>query len=69
MMTTEIRLPELGLVAATRVMLGVGIGLLIADKLSEPRRKRIGQSLLAVGVLSTFPLAIMLLGRRRRLSA
>ena len=68
MMTIQIRLPELGLVAATRVMLGAGLGLLLADRLGERRRDRIGRTLLAFGVLTTLPLAITLFGRRRRLS-
>jgi len=32
MIATELRLPELGLVAGTRGMLGAGIGLLLADQ-------------------------------------
>ena len=32
MITTELRLPELGLVAGTRALLGAGIGLLAAAK-------------------------------------
>jgi len=65
MITTELRLSELGLVAGTRGMLGAGIGLLLADKLSDPRRKGIGWTLVALGVLTTLPLARMVLGHRR----
>ena len=36
MIATELRLPELGLIAGTRGMLGAGIGLLVADKLQRP---------------------------------
>jgi hypothetical protein len=67
MVTTEIRLPELGLVAGTRGLLGAGIGLLMADKLTDQQRKSIGRTLLAIGVLTTLPLAVMVFGRRRRL--
>jgi hypothetical protein len=63
--TTEIRLPELALLAGTRGALGAGVGLLLSDKLSEEQRKSIGWTLVAVGVLTTIPLAAMLLGRRR----
>jgi hypothetical protein len=63
MIKTELRLPELGLLAGTRAMLGAGIGLLVAGRLSEARRKDIGWTLVAVGVLTTFPLALMVLGR------
>jgi hypothetical protein len=66
MITTELRLPELGLVAATRGMLGAGIGLLLADKLSDERRKGVGWTLVAVGVLTTLPLALLVFGGRRR---
>ena len=68
MITTELRLPELGLVAGTRGLLGAGIGLLLADKLSDDRRKGIGWTLVAVGVLTTIPLAIMVFGHRRTVS-
>jgi len=67
--TTEIRLPELILVAVTRGLLGAGIGLLLADRLDDRQRKSIGRSLVAIGVLTTPPLAMLLLGRRHRLPA
>jgi hypothetical protein len=67
--TTEIRLPELALLAGTRGALGAGVGLLLSDKLSEEQRKNIGWTLVAVGVLTTIPLAAMLFGRRRRSDA
>ena len=69
MFTTEIQLPELALLAGTRGALGAGVGLLLSDKLSEEQRKNIGWTLVAVGVLTTIPLAAMLLGRRRRSDA
>ena len=68
MVTTELRLPELGLVAGTRGLLGAGVGLLLADKLSDDRRKGIGWTLVAVGALTTIPLAMMVFGRRRHVS-
>jgi hypothetical protein len=49
-------MPEIGLIAATRGMLGAGIALVLADKLSEGKRKAIGWPLLAIGVISTVPL-------------
>jgi hypothetical protein len=66
MIATELRLPELGLVAGTRGLLGAGIGLLLADKLTDERRKGIGWALVGVGVLTTLPLAMLVYGRRRR---
>jgi len=66
MMKTELTLPELGLLVGTRGMLGAGLGLLLADKLSDDRRKGIGWTLAAVGVLSTIPLAMMVFGDKSR---
>jgi hypothetical protein len=66
MITTELRLPELGLLAGTRGMLGAGLGLLLADKLSEDQRRGIGWTLVAVGALTTLPLIAMVMDRRRR---
>ena len=65
MMTTELRLPELGLIAGTRGLLGAGIGLLIAGRLTDSQRRDIGWTLVAVGVLTTLPLALMVFDRRR----
>jgi hypothetical protein len=65
MITTELRLPELGLVAGTRGLLGAGLGLLIAARLSDARRRNIGWTLVAIGVLTTLPLALMVFDRRR----
>ena len=67
MIATELRLPELALLAGTRGMLGAGVGLLVADKLSEDKRQAIGWTLVAIGVLTTIPLAMMVFSRRRRL--
>ena len=62
----ELKLPELALVAGTRGMLGVGIGLLVADKVPQDRRKIVGLSLLLVGAISTVPLAMEIFGKRKR---
>jgi hypothetical protein len=56
-------IPEIMLIAGTRVALGVGLGLLIADKLSRDARKGAGWALLAVGALSTVPIAVDVLGK------
>jgi hypothetical protein len=55
-------LPEIGLIAGTRVALGVGIGLLVADKLNRDTRKGAAIALLLVGALSTIPIAVGILG-------
>jgi len=51
-------LPEIGLIAGTRVALGVGIGLLIAERLSRDTRKGAGCALLLVGAITTIPLVL-----------
>ena len=68
MIATELRLPELALIAGTRGMLGAGLGLLLADKLTEDQRERIGWTLVAIGALTTIPLAILVFSRRRNLA-
>ena len=57
MKSIDLPVPLLGAVAATRGMLGMGAGLLLADTLSGRRRRAVGWALVAVGVLSTVPLA------------
>ena len=64
MKRTEIALPELGLIASTRGLLGAGIGLLLADHISEKPRRAVGRTLLLIGALSTIPLAWLVLGRQ-----
>ena len=66
MKKVELPFPELGLIAATRGMLGAGIGLLLASHMSDQRRTTVGRILLAVGALSTIPLAIDVLTKRRK---
>jgi hypothetical protein len=66
MKTTELNLPEVGLLAGTRGLLGAGLGLLLADRLSNEKRKGIGWTLLAVGVLTTVPIAAIVFGSRRK---
>ncbi len=56
-------IPEIMLIAGTRVALGAGIGLLLADKLNKDHRRGAGWALLAVGGLSTFPLVMNVLGK------
>ena len=56
-------IPDIMLIAGTRIALGVGAGLLLADKFSEDRRRGAGWALLAVGVLTTLPLVLNVLGK------
>lgn len=66
MKKVQLPLPELAVIAATRGLFGAGIGLLLAGRLSGRRRRTIGRTLVAVGVLSTIPLVIDVLTRRLR---
>ena len=65
MKKAALTLPEIMLIAGTRVIGGVGIGLLLADMIREDKRKKIGWRLFLVGVVSTIPLAIDVLSKRR----
>jgi hypothetical protein len=59
-----VTLPELALVAGTRVALGAGLGLLLAGRLNDDERRAAGWALVVVGALSTIPIAIEVLGKR-----
>ncbi|MEZ5116430.1 MAG: hypothetical protein R2737_09195 [Candidatus Nanopelagicales bacterium] len=54
----ETRLPiyQVGALAGTRAMLGAGVALLVADRLSPRTRRIVGVILLAVGLVTTAPL-------------
>jgi len=55
-------LPELGLIAMTRGMFGVGIGLLLSEVLDKRTARGVGIALAAVGVLTTVPLLLRVRG-------
>ena len=57
MKSAELTPPEIALIGSTRVMLGAGVALLMADRLSEDQRKVIGWTLFLMGAVSTIPLA------------
>lgn len=62
-------LPLVGAIGATRGLLGLGIGLLVADRLDDKPRKMLGLALLGVGVATTIPLALTVLRRRKTAKA
>ena len=65
MKTFHVSVPELGFVAATRAIAGAGVGLLLADCFrTADTRRAIGWTLLAVGALTTVPIAMTVFGRR-----
>jgi hypothetical protein len=48
----------LGFVVATRAALAAGIGLLVANRIPERRRRAIGLTLVSIGAATTIPAAI-----------
>ena len=67
MKTFDVSVPELGFVAATRAIAGVGVGLLLADCFrAVDARRTIGWTLLAIGALTTVPIAFTVIDRHHR---
>jgi hypothetical protein len=64
MKKSRLTLPEVSLIAGTRVALGAGVALLFADRLSEQQRKAAGWALFLTGVVSTVPLGKLVLDKR-----
>ena len=60
-------IPEIGLIAGTRAMAGVGIGLLISDRFRRRQRKKAGWVLFGIGALSTIPIVMEILGKSPRI--
>ncbi len=65
MKRTELTLQELALIGGTRGLLGAGVALLLGGKLKEDQRKAIGWTLFLIGAISTIPLAIDVLSKRK----
>jgi hypothetical protein len=63
----RITFPELALIAATRGMLGIGIGLLTAERLRTRTRHTVGWTLFAIGAISTVPIIVRQVLRQREL--
>jgi hypothetical protein len=61
----KVTVPELFLIAGTRGMLGAGIGLLAAGRLSDDQRRIVGRVLLTIGAITTIPLAVQVFHRRQ----
>ncbi len=58
----DLSVPAFSFVVATRAALGAGIALLAADRLRRCNRRRLGATLLAIGVLTTIPAAFLVFG-------
>ena len=65
MFTIELPLPELALLAGTRGMLGAGAGLLLAERINPGQRRAVGWALVVIGLVTTIPLAMMVINGRR----
>jgi len=63
--TRSVTIPELAVIAATRGAIGLGAGLLLADKLTRERRKVLGWSLFLSGLASTVPIAMHVFGEKQ----
>jgi multisubunit Na+/H+ antiporter MnhG subunit len=61
----SLTVPELALIAGTRAALGAGVAMLVSDRLNPEQRRAIGWTLLAVGVISTAPIAAEIIARVR----
>jgi len=68
MREVNVTLPELALLVGTRAVLGAGLGLLLADRLSGSQRRAVGWTLFTVGAVTTVPLAFEMLGKVRESS-
>jgi hypothetical protein len=64
MIERKLTIPEIILIAGTRVALGAGIGLLLSTRLNNDQRKAAGLALALVGGLTTIPLAIGVIGKK-----
>jgi hypothetical protein len=60
-----LNVPTFAFVVGTRAALGVGVGLLLAERLSASRRRAIGGALVAIGAATTVP-ALMSVRRSLR---
>ncbi len=66
MKRANVPLPLFALFGATRGMAGVGVGMLLADRITKRRRKALGKLLLGIGATSTLPLLVAIIRAARR---
>ena len=58
--------PTFGFVMGTRAALAGGMGLLLSARLPDARRRAIGMTLVAIGVITTIPAAMSVVRSVRR---
>jgi len=61
MKRTALSIPEIALIGGTRAALGAGVALILGSRLNEDQRKAVGWTLLAVGAITTVPIAVQLI--------
>jgi hypothetical protein len=74
MKSVLLTLPTFGFIVATRAALGVGVGLLMSERVPPQRRRAIGAALVAIGAATTVPAAMSVVrslrgSQRRRLGS
>jgi hypothetical protein len=60
MLKSSDQLPLDGLLTLTRTAFGLGIGMLMADKIKRPMRQAAGITLLSIGALAAVPFVVKL---------
>ena len=63
MKTVTLTFPELFLLVGTRALLGAGIAFLVARRLTDEQRRTAGTVLAGIGLLTTIPLALEVMGK------
>jgi hypothetical protein len=66
MASRSVTIPLIGAIAFTRALLGAGVGLLMSSRFNERQRRKIGRTLLGIGVATTVPLMVRVLRSRHR---
>lgn len=66
MIEPKLTIADIILIAGTRLVLGAGLGLLLAGRLNDDQRKAAGFALALVGGLTTIPLALGVIGKQSR---
>ena len=66
MKTVTLNLSSFAFIVVTRAALGAGIGLLLASRLSEARRRGIGTTLATIGAVTTIPAALLTITHVKR---
>ena len=65
-MIIELRPALLGLIVGTRAALAFGVGLLVAQRIPETRRRKLALTLIGIGATTTIPLIRSVLSHRDR---